>query len=97
MPRLSLLLPLLVLLPQETPPPAPDDPAVQHLRLLARMDAEIDAQATRAHLEARRLLEELLPVPYLGLDVTPKDGGVHVDHVYADSGAESAGLLEGDV
>ncbi len=61
------------------------------------MDAEIDAQATRAHLEARRMLEELLPVPYLGVDATPKDGGVHVDHVYADSGAEAAGLREGDV
>ncbi len=88
---------LLLLLAPQTPPPADDDPAVQHLRLLARMDAEIDAQATRAHIEARRMLEELLPVPYLGVDATPKDGGVHVDHVYADSGAEAAGLREGDV
>jgi len=79
------------------PPSRDDDPAVQHLRLLARMDAEIDAQATRAHLEARRMLEELLPVPYLGVDVTPKDGGLLVDHVYADSGAEASGLREGDV
>jgi hypothetical protein len=95
--KLALFLPLLLLLPPQTPPPADDDPAVQHLKLLAHMDAEIDAQATRAHLEARRMLEELLPVPYLGVDATPKDGGVNVDHVYADSGAEAAGLREGDV
>ncbi len=91
-----LLLLVLPIRPQASAPAA-DDPAVQHLRLLARMDAEIDAQATRAHLEARRMLEELLPVPYLGVDATPKDGGVHVDHVYADSAAEAAGLREGDV
>lgn len=95
--KLAALLPLLFLVPPQTPPPADDDPAVQHLKLLARMDAEIDAQATRAHLEARRMLEELIPVPYLGVDATPKDGGLHVDHVYADSGAEAAGLREGDV
>ena len=95
-----LVSPLLLTVGQQaspTPPSLNDDPAVQHLRLLARMDAEIDAQATRAHLEARRMLEENLPVPYLGVDVTPKDGGVHVDHVYADSGAEACGLREGDV
>lgn len=98
MPKLLFALPLCLFGPvQSTLPPEPNDPAVQHLRLLAAMDAEIDAQATRAHLEARRLLEELLPVPYLGVDATPRDGGLHVDHVYADSGAERAGLREGDV
>ncbi|MBK7644532.1 MAG: PDZ domain-containing protein [Planctomycetes bacterium] len=94
-------LPLLLLLvpPQTpaTPPPAEDDPAVLHLRMLAAMDAQIDAQATRAHLDARQLLEQLMPVPYLGVDATPKDGGMHVDHVYVDSGAEAAGLREGDL
>lgn len=77
----------------------PLDPAVLRLRLLARMDAEIDAQASRAHLQARLLLEDVLPIPYLGVDAEPLEEGVGmtVRVVYEETCAQAAGLRPGDV
>ncbi|MCB9896752.1 MAG: PDZ domain-containing protein [Planctomycetes bacterium] len=78
----------------------PDDPAVLRLKLLARMDAQIDETAWRAHLAARLLLEDVLPIPYLGVDADPFDDGrpgMLVKVVYEDTCAEAAGLRAGDV
>ncbi|HTE06725.1 MAG TPA: PDZ domain-containing protein [Planctomycetota bacterium] len=74
----------------------PEDPARLRLRLLAAMDADIEAAATRAHLDARLLLDRALPIPYLGVDADPADGGMKVAHVYPATAAEQAGLRPGD-
>ncbi len=65
--------------------------------MLARMDAKIDAEAAEAHLDARILLDETMPLPYLGVDADPAEGGMKVTKVYPATGAEAAGLKEGDV
>ena len=89
--------------PQSSPAPlarplAPsDDPALVRRALLARMDAEIDAIATRSRLEARRMLDAVLPIPYLGVYSDPGQGGLVLNAIYADTGAERAGLAKGDV
>jgi hypothetical protein len=77
--------------------PAPFDRVRVRQALLARMDAKIDADAARAHLEARVLLDETMPLPYLGIDADPAPGGMKVTKVYPLTGAEAAGLREGDV
>lgn len=74
-----------------------DDPAVVRRALLRKMDAEIDAIATRSRLEARRMLDAVLPIPYLGVDSDPGQGGLVLNAIYADTGAERAGLAKGDV
>jgi hypothetical protein len=79
------------------PIPAPFDRVRVRQALLARMDARIDAEAARAHLEARVLLDETLPLPYLGIDADPAPGGMKVTKVYPMTGAEAAGLREGDL
>jgi len=61
------------------------------------MDAEIDARAGREHLAARLMLDELLPIAYLGLDADEADGGMRITKVFPDTGAAAAGLREGDV
>ena len=85
------------------PPPAapagshdPADPALLRKRLLARFDARTAEAATKAHLDARLLLDEVLPIPYLGIDAEPVDGTMRVEKVYPGTGAETAGLKVGD-
>jgi hypothetical protein len=78
-----------------------DDPAPLRLELLSAMDAQIDAEAARAHIQARLMLDEALPMAFLG--VVPEEDpalggeGLRITQVYRDSGAEAAGLQVGDV
>jgi len=76
---------------------AQEDPIVLRMRILARMDREIDQAAAAAHLRARLLLDELMPIPYLGVDAEAEGDGMRVTHVYPATGAADAGLQEGDV
>src|SRR5690349_23103779 len=75
----------------------PRDPAVVRLELLARMDSQIDAIATRSRLDARLLLNTVMPLPYLGVDTEQVPGGLSITAVYSDTGAEACGLRKGDV
>jgi hypothetical protein len=75
----------------------PLDPVLLRHRLLAAMDARIDEGAARAHLQARLVLDELIPLAYLGIDADPVDVGMRIKKVYPDTSAEAAGLREGDV
>jgi hypothetical protein len=77
--------------------PAGEDPALTRLRLLHRLDADIDEAAALAHLSARLALDEIMPLPYLGVDAEPVEGGLRLAHVYPLTAAESAGLKPGDV
>jgi len=77
--------------------PRPDDPALLRRELLRRLDARIDEIAARSHLEARLLVDEVLPIPYLGVDSEPEAGGLRVKAVYAETGAEAAGIRVGDL
>src|SRR5262245_43763221 len=79
-------------LPQRAALTPGDDPALVRRELLARMDARIDAAAARQHLEARLLLDEVLPIPYLGVDSEAVEGGLRIAAVYADTGADAAGI-----
>ena len=83
----------------QAPPAAarPADPAAVRRDLLRRLDAQIDAAATKAHLDARIALDEALPVPYLGIDAEPGPGGMTVTAVYGMSGAKAAGIRVGDL
>lgn len=74
-----------------------DDPAVLRRDLLASMDARIDEASARAHLEARWIMDQLIPIPYLGIDSEPVPAGMRVTAVYAMTGAEEAGLKKGDI
>lgn len=82
---------------QGGPPGLSGDPALLRRELLAKMDAKIDANATQAHLDARLLLDDVIPLPYLGIDADPVPGGMKVNAVYGLTGAEKAGLKAGDV
>lgn len=73
------------------------DPAYLRREILKRLDAHIDEAATRAHLEARLSLDEAMPIPYLGVDAEPANGGMQLTAVYGATGAEAAGLKVGDV
>jgi len=73
------------------------DPALLRRNLLARMDAKIDAMSTQAHLDARLMLDDAIPLPYLGIDSDPVPGGMKLNAVYGLTGAEKAGLEIGDV
>lgn len=73
------------------------DPALVRREMLARLDARIDAQATQAHLDARLTLDEVMPIPYLGVDLETVDGGARITSVYPETGAAAAGLRVGDV
>ena len=73
------------------------DPAVIRRNMLVRLDARIDAQATQAHLDARLTLDEVMPIPYLGVDLETVDGGARITGVYPETGAAAAGLKVGDV
>lgn len=84
----------------DDPPPGtqrPFDRVRVRTEMLARMDAKIDADAAKAHLDARILLDETMPLPYLGVDADPGEGGMKITKVYPATGAEAAGLKEGDV
>jgi PDZ domain-containing protein len=83
--------------PQGGPPGLSGDPALLRRELLAKMDAKIDANATQAHLDARLLLDDVIPLPYLGIDADPVPGGMKLNAVYGLTGAEKAGLKVGDV
>jgi hypothetical protein len=97
------LIPLVLLVAaasaQEAKEPAsePRDPVLTRNELLARLDAQIDAEATRAHLEARLILDNVMPLPYLGVDAEADGGGMRVTKVYPMTGAQKAGIREGDV
>jgi len=73
------------------------DPAAVRLALLSRMDAQIDAAATKSRLDARLMLNSVMPLPYLGVDSEPGPRGLVITAVYADTGAEECGLAKGDV
>lgn len=73
------------------------DPVILRRELLHALDAQIDADATRAHLEARLMLDRIMPLPYLGIDADPEGGGMKVTKVFPMTGAMKAGLKEGDV
>jgi len=75
----------------------PRDPVLLRRELLAALDAQIDAEATRAHLEARLILDRVMPLPYLGIDAEPDGQGMKVTKVFPMTGAHKAGLMEGDV
>ena len=83
-------------LAKETPD-APFDRVKLRLALLRAMDRQIEDRAARAHLEARMLLDRELPLPYLGIDADPVEGGMHVTKVYPLTGAATADLRVGDV
>jgi hypothetical protein len=77
---------------------SPDaDPALLRRALLREMDARIDEASARSHLEARWIMDEVIPIPYLGIDSEPADGGMRLKAVYAMTGAEAAGLKKGDL
>jgi len=78
-------------------PEAPFDRVKLRLALLHSMDRQIEEHAARAHLEARLLLDRELPLPYLGIDADPVEGGMAVTKVYPSTGAAAAGLAVGDV
>jgi hypothetical protein len=73
------------------------DPALLRRELLRRFDARIDAMAAQLHVEARLVIDEVSPIPYLGLDAQPVDGGMKVTAVYGGTGAKDAGLRVGDL
>lgn len=92
--------------PPVTPPPAPPaasaepyagDPALLRRELLRRFDQRIDAMAAQLHVEARLVIDEVSPIPYLGLDAKPAPGGMQVTAVYGGTGAKDAGLHVGDL
>lgn len=86
-------------------PPAPGptahgyehDPAFLRREILRRWDARIADATTRALLEARLTLDDVMPIPYLGLDAEPAPGGMRVTAVYGGTGADAAGLKQGDL
>lgn len=81
----------------EVPPPDPSDPALVRGRFLREMNRSIDAHAAAQRLEARLSYDAAHPLPYLGVDTNLVDGRLVLTAVYADTGAERAGLRKGDV
>lgn len=79
------------------PPPTRDDPAVLRREITQRYQARLDELVARARLDLRLTLDEVVPVPYLGVDSDPVAGGLRLNAVYADTAAERAGLALGDV
>ncbi len=75
----------------------PTDPVRLRLRLLGEMDAGIRADAARRHLEARLMLDRVLPIAYMGVDADPAPDGILLTKVYPDTGARAAGLEAGDL
>jgi len=75
----------------------PTDPVRLRLRLLSEMDAQIRKDAARRHLEARLLLDRVLPIAYMGVDADPEPGGMRLTKVYPDTGAQAVGLEAGDL
>jgi len=73
------------------------DPALLRRALLREMDARIDEASARAHLEARWTMDQVIPIPYLGIDSEPEAGGMRLKAVYAYTGAEAGGLKKGDL
>lgn len=73
------------------------DPAYLRREILKRLDAAIDASATKAHLDARLSLDAAMPIPYLGIDADPAEGGMKVTGVWGASGAEDGGVKVGDL
>jgi PDZ domain len=74
------------------------DPAPLRLKLLRQMDARIDAACARAHLEARLMLDSVMPIAFLGMVSNDQaNGGMKVSMIYRKSAAERAGLQVGDV
>lgn len=73
------------------------DPAFLRREILRRQDQRILEATTRAMLEARLVLDDVMPIPYLGLDAEPAPGGMRVTAVYGGTGAHDAGLLVGDL
>jgi len=80
-----------------TPAAFAGDPALLRRELLRRFDQRIDAMAAQLHVEARLVIDEVSPIPYLGLDAAPVPGGMRVTAVYGGTGAKDAGLRIGDV
>jgi hypothetical protein len=80
-------------------PPAPAERDVVRIRiaLLEELDRGIADRAAQAHLDARRMLDDVLPVPYLGIDAEAVPGGMRVTKVFPATGAEEAGLRVDDV
>lgn len=74
-----------------------DDPALLRLELLRRMDAHIDELATKSRLEMRSILDQVVPLPYFGVDSEMTPAGLKILAVYADTGAEAAGVKQGDL
>ena len=74
-----------------------EDPAVVHLKILRKLDAQIDAAAARAHTEARLMVDEVMPIAFLGMVAEPEQGVLRVTQIYRGTGAESCGLRVGDV
>ena len=83
--------------PNESSTGADTDPALLRRDLLARMDAHIAAQTAQAHLDARFAVDEVMPIPYLGLDLENVAGGARITNVYPLTAAEAAGLKKDDV
>ncbi|MCK6448262.1 MAG: PDZ domain-containing protein [Planctomycetes bacterium] len=78
-------------------PPSREDPAVLRREITQRYHARLDELMARARLDLRLTLDEVVPVPYLGVDSDPIDGGLRLNAVYPDTAAERAGLAIGDV
>lgn len=78
-------------------PSTREDPAILRRKLLSRLDEHIDHVATQSRLEMRRIVDEVCPVPYLGVDSEVAAGGLSVTAVYANTGAERCGLRKGDL
>ena len=77
--------------------PEPFDRVKLRLELLQSMDQRIEDRAAAAHLEARLMLDRIMPLPYVGIDADPVEGGMKITKIYPLTGAEKAGLRAGDV
>ncbi|HTF88881.1 MAG TPA: PDZ domain-containing protein [Planctomycetota bacterium] len=75
-----------------------EDPALIRRELLRHYEADFDRIVTQSRLAMRNALDAAMPIPYLGVDSEPlATGGLRLTAVYADTGAERAGLRIGDV
>ena len=76
---------------------ASEDPAIMHLQLLRRLDAQIDAAAARAHIDVRTMVDAVQPIAFLGMVAEPDGDVLRVTQIYRDTGAATCGLRVGDV